>query len=109
MKNFIQPADVVDMAPGGAVASGAGVLIGSIFGVAMAALTSGVPGPVVIKGRVTLPRLSSETWTAGMVVYWDNTNSRLTLVSTSNTKVGFSPVAVASGPATADVVLNGIV
>lgn len=90
MKNFIQPGHTVTIVAPATIASGAGLLIGSMFGIAAfdAAQTSEVE--LVLEGVFDLPAASGAgtAITAGAKVYWDNTNKVATKTATSNTLIG---------------------
>lgn len=107
MKNFTQEGDTLSLTAPYEVASGAGMLIGSIFAVATSgaangAAVEGFVGP----GVVSLAALSTDTGTVGALMYWDNTNKRLTATASGNTKVGVLTVAKANGETTATVRLS---
>src|SRR5699024_1584483 len=80
-----------------AVASGEGLLVGSIFGEAAGTAASGDPVEAALTGVCDITKVGSHAWTAGAKVYWDDTNKRCTTVSTDNTLVGVAIAAVASG------------
>lgn len=108
-KNFIQDGDIIDaVAPSGGVTSGAGVLIGTAFGVAMRSAAEGATFPLRVTGVFELPKLSSDNITAGAAVYWDNTNKRVTVTASGNSKIGFATAAAAASTATVHVRLNGV-
>lgn len=109
MKNFVEKADVLDLTAPYDVASGAGALVGSIFGVAVNKLTSGSAGAFVLKGRCTLAKATGASWAQGDVLYWDDSAKNVTKTSMSNTKIGFAAAAAGSSDTTGDVVLNGTV
>jgi predicted RecA/RadA family phage recombinase len=69
--------------------------------------------PLWNEGIFSLPRLSTETWTVGLKVYWDSTNNRCTSVASTNTLIGVATAlapsytaAAGSGAAVGDVRLN---
>lgn len=97
MKNYVDSGDTVTVTAPAAVASGAGVLIGSLFGVAQGAAANGASLVIVTKGVFNLTKVGSQAWTVGVKVYWDNTNKRCTTVSTDNTLIGVATEAVGSG------------
>ena len=62
--------------------------------------------PAILGGVVArLACLSTDTPATGDKLYWDNTNSRLTTTSTSNTYAGRAAATKASGATTADIYL----
>lgn len=111
MKNFVSQGNTLTFTNGtGAdVASGAGVLLGTAFGIAAGDVADGADGVLNLTGVYDLPKVGSQAWTVGAAIYWDNTNKRCTTVTTSNTKIGVAVAAVGSGAGetTGRVRLNG--
>lgn len=97
MKNFVQPSNTITLTAPYAVASGDGLLVGSIFGVAAGAAALGESVETALTGVFDLTKAGSQAWTVGAKVYWDDTNKRTTTVSTDNTAIGVAIEAVASG------------
>ena len=109
MKNFIQHGNAVDITAGADISSGDGVLVGSMFGVAAGDIANGEDGTINLSGVYDLPKIGSQAWTVGALVYWDDSNSRCTTVATDNTLIGVAVAAVGSGASdtTGRVRLNG--
>jgi len=109
MKNFIQRGDTLTLTAPYAVSSGGGALVGSIFGVAATDVASGEEGEFQVAGVFDLVRETgaSTGWSQGALIYWDNTNKRVTKTSTSNKLIGVAVRAAADGDATGRVRLNG--
>ncbi len=105
MKNFVQPGDALTLTAPAAVASGAGVLVGSIFGVANGAAESGADVVLSVTGVFDLPKAAGAI-SAGAVVYWDSTPGVVTTVATDNARIGVAVKAAASGEALARVRLS---
>jgi predicted RecA/RadA family phage recombinase len=97
MKNFVQPGNTITLTSPYAVASGDGLLVGSIFGVAAGTAALGDPVETALVGVYDLKKVASQAWAAGDKVYWDNTAKEATKTSTSNTLIGVAVVAVAGG------------
>lgn len=97
MKNQIQSDEIVTLAAPYAVNSGAGALVGALFGVAGTTLANGETGAFVTRGVFDLTKVGSQAWTVGAKVYWDNTNKYCTTTSSGNTLIGVALVAVGSG------------
>lgn len=97
MRNFVQPGDTITLTAPYAVASGEGLLVGSIFGVATGTAAGGEPVETALVGVFDLTKIGSQAWTVGAKVYWDDTNKRCTMVATDNTLIGVAVEAVASG------------
>lgn len=106
MKNFVQEGDTVTLAAPYAVASGDGLLVGSLFGIAASAAANGANVETATEGVFDITALSTDTATQGTKAYWDNTNKRITTTSTSNSLVGVFIVAKANGDTTGRVRLN---
>jgi predicted RecA/RadA family phage recombinase len=92
-----------------AVTSGAGLLVGAIFGIAAHDAASGDPLEIVTTGVFDLNKIGSQAWGVGDKVYWDNTNKRVTKIATDNTLIGVALGMVGSGAdeTTGRVRLNG--
>jgi predicted RecA/RadA family phage recombinase len=107
MKNFVQRGDTVTLTAPYDVASGAGLQVGSLFGVASFAAASTKSVEAVRIGVFDLAKVSAQAWAMGDRIYWDNTAKLCTTVATGNLLVG-SALLVASNPsATGRVLLDG--
>ena len=85
MRNYIQPGHAITLPAPYDVVSGAGLLVGSIFGVASGDALSGAEVETQLTGVIDLAKVASQAWTAGAKVYWDNTAKRVTNVASGNT------------------------
>lgn len=106
MQNYVQPGSAVTLPSPAIVASGAGVLVGAIFGVANNAAASGADVVLSVVGIFDLPKAIG-AMTLGAAVYWDDTAKKVTPTETGNTRIGSAVVAALSGDATARVRLSG--
>lgn len=85
-RSFIQPGDVLSLvAPTGGVTAGTGVLIGSQFVIPRTTAAQTVAFDGDVEGVHSHAKAASQAWTAGLVVYWDDTNK----VFSSTATVGF--------------------
>jgi len=107
MQNFVQPGNVVPLAAPYDVASGDGLLVGSIFGVATNAASNGTIVETKLVGVYDLKKKTTDLIAAGAVVYWDNTAKQCTVTATSNTLIGAATEASGSGATAVRVRLNG--
>lgn len=107
MKNFVSSGEKMTVAAPADVLSGAGVLVGSLFGIAEGDALTGAQVVIQTTGVVTHAKTSAQAWTAGALIYWDNTGKVFTTVSTSNKLVGVAAAAAANPSATGTVRLNG--
>ena len=98
MNTYLQKGETLSLAPGAAVASGIGYLFGTaLFGVAKEDVASGVAGPFLTEGIVTIGKTSALAITAGDVLYWDATNKVVNKTTLSQRAVGIA-VADAANP-----------
>lgn len=104
-KNYVQDGKVLNYTAGADIASGQFVLIGAIGGVAIGKIANGATGAVQIQGVFSVPKASGAV-TQGAKLYWDATNSVLTITSSGNTIVGVAAAAAQSGDATVQILLN---
>jgi predicted RecA/RadA family phage recombinase len=109
MKTFVQDGNIVTVTAPATVASGQGVLVGLLFGVAVRAAASGQPVEVVRSGVVTLPKVTGTAINEGVRVFWDNSAGNVTTTTTSNNCIGWAvgPGNYASGATTINVLLGG--
>jgi predicted RecA/RadA family phage recombinase len=107
MRNFIQFGDTVTVPAPSDVSSGDGVLVGTLFGIAVTDAAPGDPVEIKTTGVFTLPKTSAQAWTVGAAVYWDGTVATTADGSGANTLIG-KALAVAANPSGTGVVrLNG--
>ncbi|MBU2963337.1 DUF2190 family protein [Citreicella sp. C3M06] len=109
MKNYVQDGDSVTVPAPRALTSGVGALVGSLFGVAVAAAESGADVVLKTTGVIDIAKAPSQAWTVGAKVYWDDTNYRMTTAASGNTLVGVALATVGGGATetTGRVRLNG--
>ena len=106
--NYVQEGDVIDYAnaSGSTITSGTPVLIGARLGVALADIANGATGSVQVEGVFTVPKLGTDVVAAGALLYWDNTNKRLTTTASGNTLSGFAVAAAGSGVTAVNIKIN---
>lgn len=102
MKNFIQPGlNVTVDAPAGGAASGDGVLIGALFGVAAYTAPAGAPLEIATAGIFYLPKPAGTAFTVGAKLYWNALAKAVTATAAGNAWIG---VAVEGANASAPTV-----
>ncbi|PCI51921.1 MAG: hypothetical protein COB49_00525 [Alphaproteobacteria bacterium] len=106
MKNYVQQGATLTAAAPYDVVSGAGALIGRLFGVASGDALSGVDVELVTEGVFDLKKLLAQAWTVGAKIYWDNTAKKCTTVVTANTLIGLAVLVAANPSATGRVKLT---
>lgn len=107
MKNYVQDGDTLSLVAPYDRLSGQGMLVGSIFGVAAVDALSGASVEVEVDGVFDLEKVSAQAWTAGALIYWDDTAKNATSVSTSNKLIGVAVQSAANPSTTGRVRLNG--
>ena len=106
--NYVQPGKTLTLtAPYDRLTAGLGAQVGSIFGVALSAVLSGVAGEFAIDGVWTLAKTSAQAWTVGQRLYWDNTNKRVDSFPTLGMFIGVAAAVAANPSSTGAVRLNG--
>jgi predicted RecA/RadA family phage recombinase len=107
MKNFVQMDGVITVIAPYAVASGQGVLVGALFGIAAYDAALGAAVEIKREGVFDVSAVTADTAAQGAKIYWDNTARKLTTTVASNTLVGAVTVAKAGADTTARVLLDG--
>ncbi len=90
-----------------AVLSGAGVLVGDMFGIANGDADTGNPLVLSTSGVFELPKTTADDIAVGLAVFWDDTAKEVTVTSTDNTRVGVAIAAAGAGVTSVKVRLNG--
>lgn len=103
MKNFIQRGDTVTVPAPANVASGSGVLVGKLFGVAAFDAASGEPVELQTVGVFELPKTTAQAWTVGAPIYWDGSKCTTADGSGANTLIGHA-LAAAANPSASGIV-----
>lgn len=103
---FVQPGEVIDYTAGANIASGQVVLMGARIGVAIKAIANGETGPMQVTGVFNIAKLSTDNMAQGALLYWDNTNSRLTTTASGNTLAGFAAAAAAATTTSVNIKIN---
>lgn len=111
MKNYIQPGNSIswtneDVTGAADVASGDGVVAGSIFGVAKVDIPVGESGELDLVGVFSLAKVSAQAWTYGQRVYFDASTGEATTTASSNKLIGVAVEAAANPSATGKVRLS---
>lgn len=108
MKNLVQIGKTLSLTAPRALSSGDGLLVGSIFGVALTDAENGASVEAALEGVYDLDKAAVAP-TEGALAYWDDTNHVVTNTDNSgaNPLIGVFTEAAASGDATGRVRLNG--
>lgn len=109
MKNFEQRGESVTLTAPADVSSGAGVLVGDIFGIAQHDALTGEPVSLQRTGVFEMAKTSAQAWTVGAKVYWDAATGRVTTTAASNKIIGAAAAAAANPSAAGLVLLDGVI
>ena len=105
--NYVQPGDTITLIAPRAVAAGAGVLVGALFGVALSPAAQGAPVECRHEDVFDLAKATGQAWTQGAKIYWDNTAFNCTTSASGTTLIGAAMQAQASGDIVGRVLLTG--
>lgn len=109
MKNYIQKGDAITVPAPATVASGSGVLVGALFGVANGDAESGADVVLSTVGVFTLPCPTADDIATGGLLYWDAAESKATSddAEGANAKIGVAIAAAGVGVTSVKARLNG--
>jgi len=100
-KNYIQPGKIITVtAPTGGVTSGAGVLIGTLFGIAQHDADEGAELEILTEGVIEIGKTSALQIDVGDRLFWDATNKVVNKTATAQVCVGIAVSAAANPSAT---------
>jgi len=110
-KKYIQPGNEItwtneDVTGAADVASGDGVVAGSLFGVAQTDIAVGDSGTLALIGVWELPKVSAQAWDVGDKIYWVAADGECTTTAGSNKLIGVAIEAAANPSATGKVRLS---
>ena len=109
MKTFIQNGNVITViAPTGGIVSGAGIIVGSLFGVAAFTAAESEPVEIATTGVYELPKDSTAVIALGDRVSWDDAAKQIKLPALGLYPVGIATEAAGSGVTTVKVRLDGV-
>lgn len=95
MKNFIARGEALEITAGATIASGQGVVVNGLFGVAAGAIANGARGIINLTGVYALPKVGSQAWQVGQRVFWNGTAA--TTAGNAGLYIGTVAAAVGSG------------
>ena len=105
--NFVQEGLTLTLTPSAAVSNGAGFLFGAgLFGVALTAVASGVPGSFITEGVVNIAKTSALAIAVGDRVFWVPGTSAVDKTSAAQVCIGIAVAAAANPSATVTVKLG---
>ncbi len=108
MKNFVQDGNVVTVtAPSGGVVSGAGLIVGNIFGVCAFDADQTEEVEIAVVGVFELPKASGQI-NEGAAVSWDNSAHNVVAPGTGKFPIGVCVKLAGTSDPTCLVRLNGV-
>ncbi len=109
MQSYIQNGHVITVAaPAGGAASGEGLIVGNIFGVAAYSAAVGEPVELATTGVFQLPKATAAVLTVGARVAWDNTTKNINVPSAGRFPVGVATEDAGNGTTIVAVRLDGV-
>lgn len=109
MKTYIQNGHVVTVpTPTGGIASGEGLIVGNIFGIAAYSAAEGDPLELATTGVYKLPKASAAALTLGARVAWDNTARQVNTPGAGRFPIGVAADAAGNGVTSVAVRLDGV-
>ena len=109
MRNYLQNGHVITVtAPTSGIASGDGLLIGSIFGIAAYASSEGDPVELATTGIYQLPKESTAVLTVGAPVSWDDSAKLVDAPAAGLFPIGIAVETAGNGVASVAVRLDGV-
>lgn len=103
---YVQSGEAVDYTPVAATLAGTVVVQGDLVGVAKRDIAAGKLGSLAVDGVFDISKDPAANLAAGVKVYWDAANSRITTVATGNKYVGVTVAAAAATTTSARVRLS---
>lgn len=109
MKTYIQNGHVITVTtPVGGIASGDGLIVGNIFGIAAYSAAAGDPLDLATTGVYKLPKASAAVLTVGARVAWDNTAKQVNTPGAGRFPIGIATETAGNGIASVAVRLDGV-
>lgn len=110
--NYVQDGEIVTVVAPFAAVRGRYIVVNAATGMGGVALDNATSAANVVlqtRGVFTFDKVNavSTSGLAGGFVYWDNTNSQVTISATSNTKIGTALAAFSNTVTSVTVRLNG--
>lgn len=100
MKNFIYTGESIPLVAPYPVAAGGGALVGRLFAVAKSAALAGAAFEGMHKGVFDMAKATGQSWTQGVLLYWDDTTKNVTTTAGGNKLIGVAT----QGQASADTI-----
>ncbi|MFN3656824.1 MAG: capsid cement protein [Pseudolabrys sp.] len=110
MKNNVQEHDrTVDVVtPSGGMTAGVFYLVGALYGVAALTTLEGETNVLHRDGIFTLPKTTTEAWTQGQQMFWNNGTGKFTTTAAGNKPVGIAAVAAGADDVEGSVILDEV-
>lgn len=108
MKNYIQTGDVVTVTTPTAIASGGGILVGSLFGIACTKADAGEAVEIAVEGVFNLPKGPDAVFALGDRAAWDATTGLIAQPAVGRCTVGAVLMDAGNGITMVRVRLDGV-
>ena len=97
MKGYVQPGINITLPAPYPVASGSGLQVGALFGIALHDALQGEDTETLMTGVVDLIKAPAQAWAIGDRIYWDNTAKHATTVATDTLLIGVAVRTAGNG------------
>ncbi|WP_136646471.1 DUF2190 family protein [Tabrizicola sp. YIM 78059] len=109
MRNYLQNGQVITVStPTGGIASGEGLIVGNIFGIAAYSAAEGDPLELATTGVYKLPKATAAVLTVGARVAWDNTAKQVNTPGAGRFPIGTATEVAGNGITSVAVRLDGV-
>jgi predicted RecA/RadA family phage recombinase len=109
MKTYIQNGHIITVpTPTGSIASGDGLIVGNIFGIAAFSAAEGDPLELATAGVYKLPKATAAVLAVGARVAWDNTAKQVNTPGAGRFPIGVAVEAAGNGVTAVAVRLDGV-
>jgi len=106
MRNYKQEGNIIHVLAPYDLLQGAGVLVGSLFGLATADCKAGAQTDIITQGEFYVAKTSAEAWAVGDKVYWNNTTKKFTTVFGIGRLAGLASEVAANPSSTGSLLLS---
>ncbi|UXU76304.1 MULTISPECIES: DUF2190 family protein [unclassified Paracoccus (in: a-proteobacteria)] len=109
MKTYIQNGHVITVpTPAGGIASGDGLIVGNIFGIAAYSAAEGDPLELATTGVYKLPKATATVLAIGARVAWDTAAKQVNTPGAGRFPIGIAIEAAGNGITSVAVRLDGV-
>lgn len=87
---------------------GQGMLVGAAFGIATKTAALNEVIPMALEGEYRIAKKTADSFTVGLLCYWDDTAKEVTITATGNRRIGWATEAIGAVAGTVTVRLSAV-